>query len=77
MHIAIRGGRTIWRNSFIFQFIGRYFGNLSKNGRYPVFQAPNSDGKNQFLLENITVTVIIQKFDCGITVPFVKTTVIW
>ena len=61
------GGRMIWR----------YFGNLSKNDRYFGIQAPNIDGKNQFLLENTTVTVIIQKFDCGITVLFVKTTVIW
>ena len=35
-------------------------------------QAPNTDGKNQFLLENTTVTVIILKFDCGIMVLFVK-----
>ena len=29
----------------IFQFFGRYFGNLNKNGLYLVFQLPNGDGK--------------------------------
>ena len=43
-----------------------------KNGRYLVFQSPNGDGKIQFLIENTTVTVFIQKFDYGITVLFEK-----
>ena len=32
----------------------------------------NGDGKIQFLIENTTVTVFIQKFDYGITVIFEK-----
>ena len=43
-----------------------------KNGRYSVFQSPNGDGKLQFLIENATVKVFIQKFDYGITVIFEK-----
>ena len=43
-----------------------------KNGRYSVFQSPNGDGKIQFLIENTTVTVLIQKFDYGITVIYEK-----
>ena len=45
---------------------------LIKNGRYLVFQSPNSDGKMQFMIGNTTVTVIIQKLDYGITVIFEK-----
>ena len=41
-------------------------------GRYSIFQSPNGDVKIQFLVENTTVTVIIQKFDYGITVIFEK-----
>ena len=33
------------------------------NSRYSVFQLPNGDSKMHFLIENTTVTVIIQKFD--------------
>ena len=43
-----------------------------KNGRYSVFEPPNGDGKIQYLIENATVTVFIQKFDYGITVIFEK-----
>ena len=43
-----------------------------KNGRYSVFQSPYGDGEIQFLIENTTLTVIIQKFDYGITVIFDK-----
>ena len=43
-----------------------------KNGRYSVFKLPNSDGKIQFLIENTTGTVFIQKLDYGITVIFAK-----
>ena len=43
-----------------------------KNGRCSIFQSPNGDGKIQFLIENTTVTVFIQKFDYGITVIFEK-----
>ena len=43
-----------------------------KNGRYSVFQTPGSVGKIQFMIENTTVTVFIQKFDDGITVIFDK-----
>ena len=43
-----------------------------KNGRYLVFQSPNGDGNIQFLIENTTVKVFIQKFDYGITVIFEK-----
>ena len=56
----------------ICQFFGRYFGNLNKNGLYLVFHLPNGDGKIQFLIENTTVTVFVQKFDYGITVIFEK-----
>ena len=45
------------------QFDGQYFGNLIKNVQYSEFQAPNGDGKIQFLIENTTVTVFIQIFD--------------
>ena len=37
-----------------------------KNGRYSVFQSPNGDSKIQFLIENTTGTVFIQKLDYGI-----------
>ena len=43
-----------------------------KDGRFSVFKSPNGDGKIQFLIENTTVTVFIQKFDYGITVIFEK-----
>ena len=43
-----------------------------ENGRYSVIQLPNGDGKIQFLIENTTVTVFVQKFDYGITVIFEK-----
>ena len=43
-----------------------------KNGRYSVFQLPNGDGKMQFLIENTTVTIYIEKFDYGIAVIFEK-----
>ena len=43
-----------------------------KNGRCSVFQSPNGDGKIQFLIENTTVTIFIEKFDYGITVIFEK-----
>ena len=56
----------------ICQFFGHYFGNLNKNGQYSVFQSPDGDSKIQFLIENSTVTVFIEKFDYGITVIFGK-----
>ena len=60
----------------IYQFFGRYFGNLNKNGRYSVFKSPNGDSEIQFLIENTTGTVSIQKFDYFITVIFEKSTVL-
>ena len=67
------GGGTCDMTVFVmYQFIGRYFGNLSKNDWYSVFQAQNGEGKNQFLIENTMVTVFIQKYDYGITVIFEK-----
>ena len=56
----------------ICQFFGRCYGDLNKNGRYSDFHSPNGDGKIQFLIENTTVTVFIQKFDYGDTVIFEK-----
>ena len=56
----------------ICQIFGRYYDNLNKNCRYSVFQSPNGDGKIQFLIENTTVTVFVQKFDYRITVFFEK-----
>ena len=47
-----------------------------KNGRYSVFQSPNSDGKIQFLIENTTGTVFMQEFDYGIAVILKRSTVI-
>ena len=35
-------------------------------------ESPNGDAKMQFPIENITVAVIIQKFDYGITIIFEK-----
>ena len=43
-----------------------------KNGRYSVFQSPNGDGKIQYLIDNTTMAVFIQKFDYDITVIFEK-----
>ena len=43
-----------------------------ENGRYSVFQLPNGDGKLQFLIENTTVTIFIERFDYGFTVIFEK-----
>ena len=40
--------------------------------RYSVFHSPNGDGKIQFLIENTTMTVFIQKFAYGTTVIFGK-----
>ena len=34
-----------------------------KDGRFSVFKSPNCDGKIQFLIENTTGMVFIQKFD--------------
>ena len=34
-----------------------------KDGRFSVFKSPNGDGKIQFLIENTTGMVFIQKFD--------------
>ena len=56
----------------ICQFFEQYFGNLSRNGRYSVFRPRNGDGKIQFLIENTTATVFIQKFDYSTTVLFEK-----
>ena len=53
-------------------FFGRYFGNSNKTCRFKVLQSPNGDGKVQFLIENTTGTVSIQKFDYDITVIFDK-----
>ena len=61
----------------ICQFFGRCFGDLNKKSRYSAFQSRNGDGKIQFLIENTTVTVFMQKFDYGIPVFFEKSTVIW
>ena len=66
------GGLTIWRYSVFANFLGGDTVIWIKNGRYSVFQSPNGDGKIQFLIENTTVTVFIQKFDYGITVIFEK-----
>ena len=66
------GGRAIWRYSVIANLLGGDTGIWIKNGRYSVFQSPNGDGKIQFLIENATVTVFIQKFEYGTTVIFEK-----
>ena len=71
-YIYWKGGRTIWRYSVFANFLGGDTVIWIKNGRYSVFQSPNGDGKIQFLIENTTVTVFIQKFDYGITVIFEK-----
>ena len=34
------------------------------------YQLPNDDGKIQFLIENTTVKVFMQKFDYSITVSY-------
>ena len=70
--LVLGGGRTIWRYSVFANFLGGDTVIWIKNGRYSVFQSPNGDGKIQFLIENTTVTVFIQKFDYGITVIFEK-----
>ena len=64
------GGRTIWRYSVFANFLGGDTVIWIKNGRYSVFETPNGDGKIQFLIENTTDTVFIQKFDYDITVHF-------
>ena len=56
----------------IFQFFGRYFGNLNKNDLYLVFQLPNGDGKIQYLIENTTMTISKQKVGYKNTVIFGK-----
>ena len=43
-----------------------------KDGRFSVFKSPNGDGKKQFLIENTTGMVFIQKFVYGITLIFEK-----
>ena len=54
----------------IYQFFGRYFGNLNKRSRYLLFQSLIGDGKIKFLIENTTVTVFTQRFDSSIVVIF-------
>ena len=55
----------------ICHFFGRYFGNLNKE--WSVFGISHDvDGKIQFLIENTTVTVFLQKFDYGITIIIEK-----
>ena len=56
----------------ICQFLGGATVIWIENGRYSVFQSPNRDVKIQFLMENTTVMVFIQKFDYGITIIFEK-----
>ena len=46
------------------------------NGWYLVFKSPHGDGKIQFLIENTTVIVFIQKFDHCIAVILEKSTII-
>ena len=65
-------GRTTWRYSVFAKFLDGVSVIWVKNGRYLVFQSPNGDIKIQFLIENTTVTVIIQESDYGITVIFEK-----
>ena len=56
----------------IYQFFWWWYGDLNK--KYTVFGiwVPNGDGKIQFLIENTTVTIFLQKFDYGITEIIVK-----
>ena len=44
----------------ICQFFGRHFGSLNK--KWLVCRSPNRDRKTQYLIENTTVTVFIQKY---------------
>ena len=59
----------------IYQFFERYLDDLNKKGQYSVFQTPNGVRKIYFAIENTTMTIIIQKFDYGITVIFDKSKV--
>ena len=63
-------GRTIRWYSVFANFLDGISVIWIENGRYSVFQLPNGDGKIQFLIENTTVTIFIEKFDYGITVIF-------
>ena len=66
----IEGGGAYDMAAFgICQFFGRYFGNLNK--KWSVFEH-NGDRKIQFMIENTTGTVFIQKFDYGVMVIFEK-----
>ena len=55
----------------IFRFFGWYFGNLNEKCSV-IGISVTCDGKIQFLIENTTVTVFIQKSDYGIMVILEK-----
>ena len=63
-----RGGRAAVFGTG--QFLDAMSVFLIKDGRYLVFLSPNGNGKMQFLIENDTVMVLIQKFDYGTTIIF-------
>jgi len=71
IRLFLRGG-VIWRCSVFANILGGDTVIWIKNGRYSVFESPNGDGKMQFLIENPTVTVFLQKFDYDITVIIEK-----
>ena len=54
-------------------FFERYFGNLSRNGRYSVFRPRNGDGEIQFLIENTTGAVFLQKSEKSTVIRYFKT----
>ena len=65
-------GRTMWWYSVFANILGCDTLIWIKNGRYSVFHSTNGDRKIQFLIENTTVTVFVQKFNYDITVFFEK-----
>ena len=69
LSLSMRGGRTKWWYSVFAFYCGISVIGI-QNGRYLVFQSPNDDGKIQFLIENTTVKVFMQKFDYSITVSY-------
>ena len=66
------GGLKLWRYSVFANILDGISVIRVKNGRYSVSQSPDGDDDIQFQVENATVTVIIQKFDYGMTVIFEK-----
>ena len=72
LSLSIQRLASIWRYMVIANFLDGISVIRIKNGRYSVFRSPDDDGKIQYLIENTTVTVFIQKFDYGILVLFEK-----